>query len=72
MSTKVSSNHQSGGVTAHTVNVAGGVQSGGVDAQKPRSIWWRAGAWAVGVVGLVASVSGIFDYFGIKPWEMGP
>ena len=70
MNTKVTSNNQSGGVTGQNVSIGGNVQSAnsaltpsaGVNSRR------KAVKLCIGAVGLIASVLGILEYFGIKLW----
>lgn len=71
MNTKITSNNQSGGVTGQNVNIGGNVQSASSGlAPLVKGISWRkVVGWCVGAVGLMASVFGILEYFGIKLWR---
>ena len=70
MNTKITSKNQSGGVTGQNVSIGGNVQSAGSGSEPSvKGISWRkAVGWCVGAVGLIASVFGILEYFGVKLW----
>jgi hypothetical protein len=70
MKTKITSKNQSGGVTGQNVNIVGNVQFAGLESVPlvKGTPWSRARAWCVGAVGLIASIFGILEYFGIKLW----
>jgi len=64
-SESVSSHGQSGGITAHTVNIASASPS--PPSERPRSEWKKAVAVVVAVVAFIASVVKVLDYFDVKP-----
>lgn len=66
----VSSNGQSGGITAHTVNIVGGAPLGPppVPPTPPKPSWWDSWWNRLGVgAGILVAVLTILDYYGIKP-----
>jgi hypothetical protein len=67
MNTKITSKNQSGGVTGQNVNIGRNVQiAGSGSAPLVEGISWRkVMGWCAGTLGLIASVFGILDYFGI-------
>lgn len=71
MSTKITSNNQSGGVTGQNVTVTGNIssESSVASLSEPPRLWRRVAAWAIGAIGLLASVLGILEYLDIKLWS---
>lgn len=65
MSENISSHGQSGGITAHTVNI--GPQSPSSPPEKPKSKWKKVIAVLVAMVAFIASFVKILDYFDVKP-----
>jgi hypothetical protein len=63
----VSSSGQSGGITAHTVNIAGGTPPG-PPSPPPKPSWWDSWWNRIGVgAGILVAVLALLDYYGIKP-----
>ncbi|MDB6103843.1 MAG: hypothetical protein JWO52_3842 [Gammaproteobacteria bacterium] len=63
----VSSSGQAGGITAHTVNIAGGPPPG-PPSQPPKPSWWDSGWNRIGVgAGILVAVLALLDYCGVKP-----
>jgi hypothetical protein len=62
--TNISSHGQSGGITAHTVNVNARLQPQ-ADARQP---WWKTW-WGIvgGLLGAAAAIVAILEFFDIKP-----
>lgn len=71
MSTKISSTNQSGGITGQNVTVTGNVasESSVISQPEPKMPWRKVAAWAVGAIGLLASVLGILDYLDVELWR---
>lgn len=65
MSENISSNNQSGGITAHTVHI--GSTAPAPIPEKPKPNWKKVAALIAAAIAFVASVVAVLDYFDVKP-----